>query len=88
MLRFRQNENYLLDEMLDPENVKVLDRIGFFNADSIRNEFTSKYNKIEDIKVYSDTTDSTTHAIIELTFQHIDSLNNSKAFASSNFSSE
>ena len=70
----------------DPENVKVLDRIGLFNPDSIRNEFTSKYNKIEDIKVYSDSTDSTTHAIIELTFQSIDSLNNSKAFASSNFS--
>lgn len=70
----------------DPENVKVLDRIGLFNADSIRSEFTSKYNTIDDIKVYSDTTDSTTHAIIELSFQHIDSLNNSKAFASSNFS--
>lgn len=70
----------------DPENVKVLDRIGLFNADSIRSEFTSKYNKIDDINVYSDTTDSTTHAIIELSFQSIDSLNNSKAFASSNFS--
>ncbi len=68
------------------ENVKVLDKIGLFNPDSIRNEFTFPYNTIEDIKVYSDTTDSTTHAIIELTFQNIDSLNNSKAFASSNFS--
>ncbi|MGA8263495.1 MAG: hypothetical protein WB779_03550 [Ignavibacteriaceae bacterium] len=70
----------------DPENVKVLDRIGLFNPDSIRSEFTSKYNTINDIKVYSDTTDRTTHAIIELSFQSIDSLNNSKAFASSNFS--
>ena len=70
----------------DPENVKVLDRIGLFNADSIRSEFASKYNTINDIKVYSDTTDSTTHAIIELSFPSIDSLNNTKAFASSNFS--
>ena len=70
----------------DPENVKVLDRIGLFNPDSIRNEFTSKYNTIDDINVYSDTTDSTTHAIIELSFPSIDSLNNTKAFASSNFS--
>ena len=70
----------------DPENVKVLDRIGLFNADSIRSEFTSKYNTIDDIKVYSDTTDSTTHAIVELSFPSIDSLNNTKAFASSNFS--
>ena len=70
----------------DPENVKVLDRIGLFNADSIRSEFASKYNTINDIKVYSDTTDSTTHAIVELSFPSIDSLNNTKAFASSNFS--
>jgi hypothetical protein len=70
----------------DVENVKVLDRIGLFNADSIRNEFTSKYDNIDDIKVYSDSTDSTTHAIIELSFQSIDSLNNTRAFVSSNFS--
>ena len=70
----------------DVENAKVLDRIGLFNADSIRNEFTSKYNNIDDIKVYADSTDSTTHAIIELSFQSIDSLNNTRAFASSNFS--
>jgi hypothetical protein len=70
----------------DVENTKVLDRIGLFNADSVRNEFTSKYNIIDDIKVYTDSTDSTTHAIIELSFQSIDSLNKTKAFASSNFS--
>lgn len=70
----------------DPENVKVLGRIGLFNPDSIRSAFTSMYNKIVDINVYSDSTDSTTHAIIELSFQSIDSLNNSKAFVNSNFS--
>ena len=70
----------------DSANVKVLDKIGLFNPDSIRSEFTSDYNTIEDIRVYTDTTDSTTHAIIELSFQSIDSLNNAKAFAGSNFS--
>lgn len=70
----------------DSGNIKVLDKIGLFNADSIRSEFTSKYNTINNITVYSDSTDSTTHAVISLTFQVIDSLNNSKAFANSNFS--
>ena len=73
-------------KMLDSENLKTLDKIGLFNADSIRNEFTSKYNKIEDVKVYTDSTDSTMHAVIELTFSSIDSLNNSKAFANLSFS--
>lgn len=70
----------------DVGNAKVLDRIGLFNADSIRSEFNSKYNTIDDIRVYADSTDSTSHAIITLSFQSIDSLNNTRAFASSNFS--
>jgi len=69
----------------DNEKLKVLDKIGLFTPDSIRNEFTSPHNTIEDIQAYTDSTDSTTHAIIDLTFQHIDSLNNTKAFSSSNF---
>ncbi len=73
-------------KMLDSDNLKALDKIGLFNADSIKNEFSSKYNKIKDVQVYTDTTDSTMHAIIELTFSNIDSLNNSKAFANLNFS--
>ncbi len=73
-------------KMPDSEDFKVLDKTGLFNPDSIRSEFTSKYNKIENIKVYSDTTDSTTHAIVEISFQSIDSLNNTKSFANSNFS--
>ncbi len=72
----------------DNENLKILDKIGLFNADSIRNQFSSPYNKITDVVVYSDTTDSTTHAKIEMTFNHIDSLNNSKAFSDAHFSLE
>ncbi len=72
----------------DDENLKVLDKIGLFNADSIRSQFSSKYCRITDVEVYSDTTDSTTHAKIELTFNHIDSLNRTKAFADEHFSLE
>ena len=70
----------------DNESAKVLDKIGIFNADSIRSEFSSKYTHIEKISVYTDSTDSTTHAIVELTFTHIDSLNSMRAFTASNFS--
>lgn len=70
----------------DNESLKVLNKIGIFNPDSIKNEFSSKYNTVGDIKVYTDSTDSTTHAIIDITFNHIDSLNNTKAFTDANFS--
>jgi hypothetical protein len=73
-------------KMPDNENLKILDKIGLFNADSIRNQFSSKYNKITDVEVYTDSTDSTTHAKIEMTFNHIDSLNYTKAFSDSRFS--
>ncbi len=75
-------------KMPDNENLKILDKIGLFNADSIRNQFSSKYNKITDVEVYTDSTDSTTHAKIEMTFNHIDSLNYTKAFSDSRFSLE
>ena len=70
----------------DNESAKILDKIGIFNADSIKNEFSSSFTSINGIKVYSDTTDSTTHAVIDLSFTNIDSLNKVKAFAASQFS--
>ncbi len=70
----------------DNESAKILDKIGIFNPDSIRSEFSSKYSAINSIKVYTDTTDSTTHAIVELSFSHIDSLNKTRAFRASRFS--
>ena len=73
-------------KMPDNESAKILDKIGIFNQDSIRSEFTSKFSSIKNIKVYTDTTDGTTHAIINLSFTNIDSLNQTKAFANSNFS--
>ncbi len=75
-------------KMHDNENLQILDKIGLFNADSIRNQFSSPYNKITDVEVYTDTTDSTIHAKMEMTFNHIDSLNYTKAFSDAHFSLE
>ena len=77
--------NYWM-KLPDSASIKILDRIGIFNADSIRKEFSSKYTKIENVEVFSDTTDSTTHAKINFSFTNIDSLNNIKAFSEANFS--
>ena len=58
---------------------------GIFNPDSIRNEFSSIYSKIENVEVYLDSLDSTTHAIVEISFDRVDSLNHTKMFADSEF---
>lgn len=68
------------------ENSVIAEKIGLFNADSLRNAFESPYNTIEDIQVYTDTTDYTLHAKIELSFNSIDSLNNHKSFKEYRFS--
>jgi hypothetical protein len=69
----------------DTENFQILDRVGIFNPDSIRSQFSSEYSTIEDVEVYTDTTDSTVHGIVKFSFIHIDSLNNTKAFADADF---
>lgn len=71
---------------LGNENSVIVEKIGLFNADSLRSSFQSQYNSIEDIEVYTDSTDSTMHAIVELTFPSIDSLNNHKSFKEYKFS--
>jgi len=68
------------------ESEKVVENLGIFNPDSIRSGFYSAYSTVEDVSVYKDSTDSTTHAIIEVSFTHIDSLNKTKVFAEYNFS--
>lgn len=73
-------------KVYDEESLKFLDKIGIFNRDSIRKEFSSEYTTIENISIVVDSTDSTTHALIELSFSHIDSLNYIKAFSESQFS--
>ncbi|UCH66035.1 MAG: hypothetical protein JSW63_02560 [Ignavibacterium sp.] len=64
---------------------KVADNFGIFNSDSIRNNFSSSYSKIENVEVYVDSIDTTTHAIVEFTFNRIDLLNQTKMFADSKF---
>lgn len=70
----------------DNSKMSLVTHLGIFNGDTLRTQFTHPAINLEDIVVYSDTTDSTMHAIIELTFKVIDSLNNSKPFADANFS--
>jgi len=73
-------------KFLNEESEIVAENLGIFNADSIKSEFQSRYTKIEDVVVYRDSTDSTTHALIDFSFDHIDSLNKTKVFAESRFS--
>lgn len=68
------------------ENSIIIEKIGLFNPDSLKSAFDSPYNTIEKINVYSDTTDKTLHAEIELSFTNIDSLNNHKSFKEYKFS--
>lgn len=73
-------------QLPDNESLTTLNKIGIFNPDSIRREFTSKFIAIQNVEVYPDTVDSTMHAKIKLTFSNLDSLNNTKAFSDYNFS--
>ena len=69
----------------DTSSAKFLGKISIFNQDSIKKEFTSPYTKVDGVKVYADTTDSTTHAIVEFSFNSIDSLNQTKGFENAHF---
>lgn len=73
-------------KFVNEESEKVVDNLGIFNPDSIRTGFQSVYSKVENVNVYRDTTDRTTHAIIDLSFTHIDSLNKTKVFSEYKFS--
>ncbi len=73
-------------KFINEESERVVDNLGIFNPDSIKSGFQSVYSQVEDVNVYRDTTDSSTHAVIDITFNHIDSLNKTKVFAEYNFS--
>jgi hypothetical protein len=73
-------------KFVNEESEKVAENLSIFNSDSIKSEFQSRYTKIEDIVVYRDSADSTTHALIDFSFNHIDSLNKTKVFSESRFS--
>ena len=67
-------------------NSDDLKHLTFYNTDFLKKEFSSKRYNLEEIKIYTDSIDGTTHGIINITFQSIDSLNYSKSFQSSKFS--
>ena len=73
-------------KFINEESEKVVDNLGIFNPDSIRSGFQSAYSKVENVNVYRDTTDFSTHAVIDISFNHIDSLNKTKVFTEYNFS--
>lgn len=72
----------------DTTNVATILKLEIFNPDSIRNEFSSPFVEIINISTYSDTTDSTIHSNIELSFNDVDSLNTVNAFSQSRFALE
>jgi hypothetical protein len=67
-------------------DTSTINKIGIFNPDLIRKEFSSEYTTINNIKVYVDSTDSTTHSLINLNFTNIDSLNQMRIFEDFQFS--
>ncbi len=67
-------------------NSEQLKNMEFFNSEFLKKEFSSKFYNLEGIRVYTDSTDGTTHAIIDITFNSIDSLNYSRTFQNSKFS--
>ena len=77
--------NYWM-QLSDTTNISTMLKLEIFNPDSIRNEFSSPFVKIINVTTYSDTTDSTIHARIELSFNQVDSLNTVNAFSQSRFS--
>jgi len=73
-------------KFMNEESEKVVDNLGIFNADSIKSAFQSSYCRVENVTVHRDTVDSSSHALINISFNHIDSLINTNIFAEYNFS--
>lgn len=69
----------------DTSTVATILKLNIFTPDSIRREFSSPYVKINNVITFSDTTDSTIHANIEISFNHVDSLNTANAFSQAKF---
>ncbi|MBI1939754.1 MAG: hypothetical protein HYS25_16720 [Ignavibacteriales bacterium] len=67
----------------NPKDSLIVEQLGIFEKDSVYNEFTSEYSSIKNVEVYRDYNDSTIHSKIELEFNSLDSLNNTRAFKGS-----
>ncbi len=68
------------------EDTLIINRLKIFNADSIRQQFSSKFCEIIFVESYIDNSDSTIHSKIEFLFDSVDSLNLIKPLKDSNFS--
>jgi hypothetical protein len=72
----------------DTTAVSTILKLEIFNPDSIKKEFSSNFVKLLNVQTYPDTTDSTIHAVIDINFNLVDSLNTVPAFSQSNFKLE
>lgn len=61
----------------------IVEQFGLFQKDSVYKEFSSEFNKITNVEVYRDFSDSTIHAKVEFDFNTLDSLNMTPAFRES-----
>jgi hypothetical protein len=68
------------------EDTTTINKIGIFNPELIEKEFSSAYTTLNNVEIFIDSVDSSTHALIDLEFIHIDSLNNVKIFEEFQFS--
>lgn len=64
----------------------TINKTGIFNRELIEKEFSSPFTVLNNVEVFTDSVDSTTHALIDLNFAHIDSLNQVKIFEDFQFS--
>jgi hypothetical protein len=70
----------------NPRDSIIIEQIGLFTKDSVYKEFASEYSNITNVEVYRDFSDSTIHAKVELEFNSLDSLNQTRAFKDSKLS--
>jgi hypothetical protein len=79
--------NYWIEQP-DSQSVFIAERMGLFEPDSIRQEFTSPYTVLEEVEVTKDTIEGILRARVVLSFNHIDSLNKAKGFKEYSFKLE
>ncbi|GBD90525.1 hypothetical protein BMS3Abin04_01242 [bacterium BMS3Abin04] len=64
----------------------LISQLGIFNKDTLVNQFSASFTKINSLKVFKDFSDSTIHAQIKFKFSKFDSLNLLRPFKNSELS--
>ena len=62
-------------KLRSPNDTLLINQIGFYNADSMKNQFDSSFIVIKNVEVYNDFADSTIHGKIEFSYSDINRLN-------------